>query len=101
METTIILIIVNVLVSVFGSIDIISQVKKSALTYEMYKAQSGMLKTISYTGAALTRIFTYVSILGYLGETWMTIGWWLYWFDTVGMITIVILYRYFIKNWAC
>ena len=98
---TIILIIVNALISVFGTIDIICQIKKSALMYEMYKAQSTSMKAISYTIAALTCIFIYVSILGCLGETWMTIGWWLYWFDTVGMIIIVIFYRYFIKNWAC
>ena len=93
METTaIIAVIVNLIISVIGTIDSTKEIKKNPIMSAYYEAQGKVITIISWI---LTIIFSLViyGLILYGTGFWNTLGWILIVLDTISIIIFCIILR--------
>ena len=93
METTaIIAVIVNLIISVIGTIDSTREIKKNPVLSAYYEAQGKVVTIISWM---LTIIFSLViyGLILYGTGFWNTLGWILIVLDTISMIIFCVILR--------
>lgn len=83
--TTIFAMIVNIIMSIACYLLCIKEIRKSAVMSAYYQAQGTMVTAFSWVSAIATALIMYGLIL-YAEGFWNTLGWILYWTDTIGML---------------